>query len=89
MSRIVIVGLTNLPPSMSRLSTQCGIINISQPYRPSRPVTGIALLTFYIYVETHSKSTENKTGTHRKHAAMGVRERTNEVPVPQFGKLGS
>jgi hypothetical protein len=29
---------------VSRLSGQCGILNISQPYRPPRPVTGIALL---------------------------------------------
>jgi hypothetical protein len=33
-----------LLPSVSRLSTQCGILNISQPYRPRRPVMGINLL---------------------------------------------
>jgi hypothetical protein len=42
------VGLKTLPPPMSRLSRQCGILNISQSYRPPRPVTGIALL-FYQY----------------------------------------
>jgi hypothetical protein len=36
--------LTTLPSSVSRLSRQCGILDISHPYRPPRFVTGIALL---------------------------------------------
>jgi hypothetical protein len=38
------VELTTLPPSVSGLSRQCGILNIWQPYRPPRSVTRIALL---------------------------------------------
>jgi hypothetical protein len=34
--------LRTLPPSVSRLSTQCENVNISEPYRPPRPVAGIA-----------------------------------------------
>jgi hypothetical protein len=31
---------------MSLFSRQYGILNISQPYRPPQPITGIALLYF-------------------------------------------
>jgi hypothetical protein len=41
------VGLTTLPPSMSRLSRQCGTLNISQPHRPPLPCYGDSFTFFY------------------------------------------
>jgi hypothetical protein len=34
----------NFATNCEQMFRQCGILNISQPYRPPRPVTGIALL---------------------------------------------
>jgi hypothetical protein len=76
MSRIVIVELTTLPPSISRLSRQCGILNISQPYRPTLPFTGIALLLLYLYIfRGQEPMTNYKDNTNTENKNMKIRNR--------------
>jgi hypothetical protein len=45
------VSMTTSPPSVSWLSRQCGILDISQSYRPPRHVIGTALLFPLLYKE--------------------------------------
>jgi hypothetical protein len=49
------IRLTTLLQSMSWLSRQCGIFNISQPYSPPRPVTGITIITITPWPESASE----------------------------------
>jgi hypothetical protein len=53
---------------VSRLSRQCEILNISQPYTPPRPVRGLALLLYIIPEEGRkhtSKQSEGEVLYHR------------------------
>jgi hypothetical protein len=43
------VRLTTLSASLNRLSTKCGISEVSLQYGPPRPTTGVVLLLFILY----------------------------------------
>jgi hypothetical protein len=68
---------------MSRLSRQCGILNISQPYRPPWPVTGIAFFYFWIKYAFGGKRCIDRISVHVYTNMDG----SKKIPLLLTGKL--
>jgi hypothetical protein len=52
--------LTAICEPVSRLSRNCGSLDVSQPYGPSRPVTGIAPYGFIVMFMKRNKNQKIK-----------------------------
>jgi hypothetical protein len=64
---------------VTRLSRQCGILSISQPYRPPQPVTRTALLSTFNF-NTSSRGSLNEAHGHYQ---AELRSGTSFDPIQQ------
>jgi hypothetical protein len=86
--------LTALQPSVSRLCRQYRILNMSQSYRPPRPVTGIALLILFYRIswtgcQPFARPLQDNTKTEKRNKQTPRPEPANELYRPSDRRLSA
>jgi hypothetical protein len=68
--RVTDVLLATSPPPVILLPTKCGSLDVSLPYGPPRPLTGIALFLFQISPGNESTGGSPRSQTNARRSAL-------------------